>query len=82
MTTAFAYAAHGHLVRALAAQPFGFILFLVTLGMAIDSAVFLATDKSLRQVTLPWKRIWIWGLALFFACWGYKVLMVLRHPAA
>lgn len=52
MTTAFAYAAHGKVLAALRAQPFGFVLFLITAGVVVVSAAELIRPAA------RWRRVW------------------------
>jgi len=81
MTTTFALAAHGRLVDALLCQPFGLVLFTVTVAVALVSLVELARPRGL------WRRFWDWlGLkegwiaaALMgglLAGWVYKLLVM------
>jgi hypothetical protein len=85
MTTAFANTIHGHLIRAVYAQPAGFIL--AVLGLVTGIAAFAALLTG-RWPAFNWYRInplhVVWGsCALFVAAWGVKiVLYLLAHGPA
>ncbi|HHN77174.1 MAG TPA: DUF2752 domain-containing protein [Phycisphaerales bacterium] len=76
MTTAFTHAAHGRFADALADQPMGALLAL------ISAAVFWAglhtaitgcrLDRLVRMVLAP-RTLWI-AAALAAGAWGYKLL--------
>lgn len=75
MTTAFAYAADGHFVQSLLAQPMGFVLAMLT-AMAFWVAVYVAVTGSpiARVFARMWRPSVVWiGAALILASWGYKI---------
>ncbi len=76
MTTAFAWAAHGHFVRSFLAQPFGALLAVVT-AIASWASLYIALTgstlgRSLRQLRTP-RFYWILGI-LFLGAWVYKLI--------
>ncbi len=82
MTTTFSLAIRGRLLDALINQPFGLVLFLITLAFAVVSAVELVAPRG------RWRRFWDWlglkegwiagGLmAGLIVGWLYKLLIVL-----
>ena len=77
MTTAFAHAANGNLLRSLGAQPLGAALALFT-AMALLVAVYIAVTGSV--IGSAFARLWsgrmAWILAVVaIAAWAYKVLV-------
>lgn len=54
MTTCFTHMAHLDPLGAALAQPFGVVLFLVTLGLAAVAAVELVNPSG------RWERLWAW----------------------
>ena len=75
VTTAFCLAAHGRLVEALLAQPFGFALFLLVAGGALGLAAALVSGRSVLPVLTPW-TLAAGGTALMLlllAAWTYKL---------
>lgn len=81
MTTAFAYGIHGRLRESFRAQPFGLVLLFLTVVLAIDSAVAMVTNRSLRHAVLPWKWMWTIGAVMLAAAWAYKIWAV-KHPSS
>lgn len=77
MTTAFACVVHGQIGQAFRAQPFGLVLFALVVGAAVDSAVFLVFNRSIRQARLPWKKIILALVALWAAAWAWKIWVTL-----
>jgi hypothetical protein len=73
MTTSFAFGVRGEWRQAFATQPFGLLLFFVTIGLAMDSAVALATDRSVRNARLPWRWIIVVLAVLAALAWGYRI---------
>ena len=77
MTTAFAHAARGNLPAALAAQPAGGVLALLT-AMTFLVALHAAATGS-RAVTLlqgvAGTRAAIAAAVLLLGAWGYKILV-------
>lgn len=76
MTTAFAHAADGHLLRAVISQPLGFVLSMLT-AMTFWIGLYIAfTGSAIGQMLLClWRPSLIWiigGLAL--VSWIYKIL--------
>lgn len=81
MTTTFALMAHGRVFQAIANQPMGVVLFLVTL------CTFFVSLKEVIRPRCIWKRAW--SVALHFearvvisvllalvAAWVYKIWMM------
>lgn len=77
MTTAFAWAAEGHIVAAAASQPFGLFLALATAAAFwVCLHVALTGSRALTIVSRTALRprvVWTGALA-FLAAWGYKAL--------
>lgn len=76
MTTAFALMAHGRVVAAVVAQPFGVVLFVLDVAAALLLTVSLVRGRSLLprlySLRIPWM---ISGLILLWlAGWGFKIL--------
>jgi hypothetical protein len=82
MTTTFTLAVHGHLVQALVCQPFGLVLFLLTLATAVVSLMELLRPRGM------WRRFWDWLglkegwiaaglLGGLLVGWVYKLLITL-----
>lgn len=73
-TTAFVLAAHGHPVRALLTQPFGFVCFLATVGSLALVAGALVSGRSL--VPFLWRLrpglLVIILLVILLLSWAYK----------
>lgn len=82
MTTSFAHAIRGQWGRAFVVQPFGFLLFVCTLGAAIHSAVYVTTNRLLIGPRVPWKKIGLILLLLWVVSWVYKIWMTLHQTAA
>lgn len=77
MTTAFAHAADGHLLAALAAQPLGALLAVAT-AMALLIGVYVAATGS--RVGAMFGRLWgpraAWVLGgLVVSAWIYKIII-------
>jgi Protein of unknown function (DUF2752) len=78
-TTTFTLAAHLRPVEAFVNQPFGFLLFVVTVLSIPLSLVAAVRGISLLAISDPWP----WGkmvlvvLAAWLAAWGYKCLILL-----
>lgn len=75
MTTSFAHTVRGELPSAVAAQPFGTFLAILTI---ICVPVFFAGAISGRSVAgpagrLPWNKLGPALLVFLLAAWGYKV---------
>lgn len=75
MTTAFAWAAHGSLLRSFAAQPFGCVLAIATAAACVVSAYVVVTGSAvggrLLRLLGPGVGWVVLGLAL--AAWAYKI---------
>ena len=76
MTTAFAHAADGNLLRSFRTQPLGALLAVVT-GMVLLLGTFVAITGS--RIASVLRRLWRpytgWLLAgLVLAAWGYKIV--------
>ena len=76
-TTTFALAAHGRVIDAIRNQPFGFVIFLMTIGAAPLSLVAGARGVSLFELTerWPWGRLMVGFIALWLLAWAYKWLV-------
>lgn len=76
MTTAFAHAAHGHLLASAQAQPLGFLLALAT-GIVLLVGLYTAATGS--RVAGAFARLWGrrtgWLVAaLVLGAWAYKII--------
>jgi hypothetical protein len=82
MTTSFSLAMHGHLVDSFLCQPYGLVLFSLTLATALVSLV------ELVRPTGRWRRFWGWLglkegwiaaglLGGLLVGWVYKLLVTL-----
>ncbi|MCX5660912.1 MAG: DUF2752 domain-containing protein [Planctomycetota bacterium] len=80
MTTAFAHAAHGQIVDAVVAQPFGGLLAIASACAVLIGAYALVTDLPLAPLFRPANRMAFLYLllALFLGSWTFKILAV-RH---
>ena len=77
-TTAFAYAAHGRLVRAFIIQPAAAILVLVMAAMTIVCGYAAVVGISLAPLGAWFWRmelVWVAG-GVVLGAWGYKILVV------
>ena len=75
MTTSVSAMAHGRVVLAVKAQPFGVILFLAAAAIGLVSAAQVATGRNLLPILRP--RVW-WvaaGVIGLLAGWGAKALI-------
>ncbi len=76
MTTTFTHMGHGHLFDAVATQPFGVVLYLITLGGFVVGLGALAGRmwwRSLAEVTLKYEVQIAAGILLgMTAGWVYK----------
>lgn len=73
-TTTFALAAHARPLEAIKNQPFGFVLFVVTV-LAVPVTLFAAVRSvSLFEATerWPWGRVFVGFLLLWLLAWLYK----------
>ncbi len=79
MTTAFSYAAHGHLLASFVTQPAGAVLALCTAAAALVSGYALVRGVSLAPLG---RRLWrpavVWSFAaMLVASWLYKIVVTL-----
>lgn len=76
LTTAFADMAHGRVVEALVAQPFGAVLFALVLVLASGLTVSAVGGRSCKPLLYSAKApLVIYGLiVLWLASWGFKTL--------
>ncbi|RMH25002.1 MAG: DUF2752 domain-containing protein [Planctomycetota bacterium] len=75
MTTSFAYAAHGDLLGAVAAQPFGALLALMTAAAFWGGLHVAATGSMLGRLAgrlFTARAMWLAG-GLALAAWAYKI---------
>jgi hypothetical protein len=75
MTTAVAYGVRGDVRHAFVTQPFGLVVLLCAVVLALDSLLALTTNRSLRNLSLPWKKICLALVGLLLLAWGYKIAM-------
>lgn len=78
MTTTFAMAADGQLLRAGQNQPFGLILVMLTVvafWTCLHSAITGSRASSLLLLGITHPRVMYPGVLVFLASWGYKALM-------
>jgi hypothetical protein len=76
LTTAFAHMAHGQVVQAAIVQPFGAVLFVLTLAAALGTTVTAIRGRSwnlvlMRHVTPAWLFV-LAGLG--FGGWIFKIV--------
>jgi hypothetical protein len=74
-TTTFALATHGRPIDAARNQPFGFLVFLLTVSfvpLSFCGSVLAASAQPLFD-RLPWGRIGLVMLGLWLLAWAYKV---------
>ncbi len=82
MTTTFSLAAHGRFIDALICQPYGVVLFALTVATTLVSAMELLRPRG------RWRRFWDWLglkegwiaaglLGGLLVGWVYKMLIVL-----
>lgn len=78
MTTAFAHAVRGRVLRALAAQPFGALMALATLTLAALSLAVIATGKAwwINWYRLSPALVVAATVVVFGAAWAYKVAVM------
>jgi hypothetical protein len=79
MTTAFAHAANGNMVRSIITQPMGWVIAVVSAGVAAACVHAACTgwraERLLNAIVQP-TTIWIAAGGLL-AAWGYKWIMVM-----
>ncbi len=80
MTTTFSHMAHWEWWQALQTQPFGVLLFIITLVVGLAALAELAIPKDRVMRTWQWiekHELWIAaGLVLgLFSGWGYKLMI-------
>lgn len=76
MTTAFAHAADGDLLNSARAQPFGFLLAVMTAALGWGALHVAVTGSMLASAAarmLTPRLLWAMG-GLLLAAWAYKVL--------
>ncbi|MHC5022135.1 MAG: hypothetical protein ACYTGX_18940 [Planctomycetota bacterium] len=75
MTTSFAHTVRGELPSALAAQPFGTFLCVMTILCVpiFTAAAITGRSVSLPVGRLPWNKLGPLLLVALFAAWGYKI---------
>jgi hypothetical protein len=82
MTTAFAYAVHGQLVRAFLTQPLGALLAVGCAAVALMSLYALVSGADLgplqRRLVRP-AGVVIFAILLLGA-WGFKIVVFLAGP--
>jgi hypothetical protein len=73
MTTAFADMAHGRFLDAFLAQPFGLVLFVAVVALAVAGLGELATSRDVIRYLRPgvwWAVVSISGM---LCGWGFKI---------
>jgi len=77
-TTAACHLVHGSVISAFVTQPFGAALALVGLLLGVHALYCLVRGRSFLDllVRVPAAKILIVAVALFFAAWGYKYLVL------
>ena len=77
MTTAFTHAAEGDFVGSIRAQPFGFLLAILTGCTFLLSLYVLATGSAVGgMLARLWRPRLAWVIAVLLAlAWGYKILV-------
>ena len=77
MTTAFAFAVRGRLIRAFLAQPAGLALALATMACALGAGWVLVTGRvpGLRLPILSPYRLFLGLLVLLLGSWAFKIAL-------
>jgi hypothetical protein len=77
MTTSFAHTVRGQWLRAMWAQPGGFVLALVTIALAVGGAFMLAAGRAppVNYVVITPYRFFAGLLVVLLGGWGLKVLI-------
>lgn len=80
MTTAFAHAVRGQWLRAIVAQPMGFLLALATAGTVVVSLMVIVTGTvwNLNWYRVSASRFVFAVFALFLAGWAVRIGLHLR----
>lgn len=76
MTTAFAYTVRGQWLRAILAQPAGFVFALATAGLAGFSGAALLRGRWPRTRLIPRdpQRVFLGLLILLLGAWAFKIV--------
>jgi len=76
MTTAFAYTVRGQWLRAILAQPAGFVFALTTVGLAGFSGAALVRGRWPRARLIPRdpQRVFLGLLILLLGAWAFKIV--------
>ncbi len=77
MTTAFAYAVRGRLIRAFLAQPAGLVLALATAAGALGAAWVVAAGRMppVRMPMITPYRLFFGLLVLLAGSWAFKIVL-------
>lgn len=77
MTTAWSYTVRGEIPTAFNTQPMGMILAFIAMGIAIGGIFVAITGYSFAPLffTFPPSKLFIIGIILAGAAWGYKILL-------
>ncbi len=80
MTTAFTYAAHGHLVQSFLAQPAGAVLAVLSACVIIVAVHALIRGHSIEPLFRPLGRFPVVAAfaGLVMAAWAFKIVMVVH----
>ena len=82
MTTAFAHTVRGHLLRAFATQPMGFVLAVLAAVVAWAAAYEALTGRPIhrlpRQIGLNLTAATILAVALTILAWAWKIVSVVQ----
>jgi hypothetical protein len=89
MTTTFAHLAHFHLWAGTANQPFGLVLFLLTVGGLVVGALELVSPRGRWRSILRWiehreNAVAAFLLVGLIAGWSYKIALmagIVTNPA-
>jgi hypothetical protein len=81
MTTTFAHLAHAHLIQGAITQPFGVVLFSLTLFGAILGVADLLRPAARWRIVLRWIQRNETGVAIallggMMGGWIYKIIMM------
>jgi hypothetical protein len=76
MTTAFAHMAHGQVWQAIIVQPFGALLFVLTLAAALGTTATAVAGRSWNLLLTRWlSPTWVYtAIVLGLAAWMFKAV--------
>ena len=73
MTTAFAHGMQGELLDSMAAQPFGFVVFLMTIVVMVAATVSIVRPVSALWKALGSRTVAVCLALLWVGSWIYKI---------